>query len=318
MTFGLVLFGLVAVASIVGSLTPAIGEAVYGSWWFTALLFALVLNTGLCAIVRRPGIGGGKGRGGRGLRGWSVFGIHLAILAIAAASLWAGLAFTTERLEVGAGEVFEVEGRTVTFEALEVERYPDGSVSDWVGSLGLEAGTVELRVNHPARIGTSRVLLVSVSREYAMDLMLPGEAEPTAFILPQGAFLPLTRDGAVTLSVRGGNQAADGTPPVSVILARGGTVLEEVVLAMGERAELGSTGIVAGFDAQRPVASFIVRRTPGIGFLWAGFALLSLAVCLFMLSSTVTEVPGGKKGRPGDLAGTPGREKGQENPARRP
>lgn len=282
MTVGLALFGLIAVAGIIGSINPGLGEAVYGSWWFTALLLGLVLNTGLCAVSRRPGIG--KRPGGAGLRGWSVFGIHLAILLIAVASLWASLAFSTGRVEVGEGESFEVEGREVTFESLRVERYPDGSVSDWLGRIEAGSGAVDIRVNHPATVGSTRILLAGHSRDFVVALRLPREAEATSTIIPEGAYLPLSKDGSIILTVEGVPEGSPGKAVARVVLSKEGKALAEALASEGIPTVLGSTGLEVTVTASKATAAFILRRTPGIGFLWAGFAVLSLAVCGYLLA----------------------------------
>lgn len=282
MTVGLVLFGLIAVAGIVGSINPALGEAVYGSWWFTALLLGLVLNTGLCAVSRRPGIGRQPGRAG--LRDWSVFGIHVAILIVAVASLWASLAFSTGRIEVGEGESFEVEGMQVAFDSLRIERYPDGSVSDWVSRIEAGAGPMDIRVNHPAVVGSTRILLAGHSRDFVVALRLPNEAEATSTVIPEGAYLPLSKDGSIVLTVEGAPEGSPGKAIARIVLSKDGKALVEALASEGITTVLGSTGIEATVTASKAVSIFILRRTPGIGFLWFGFAILSLAVCGYLLA----------------------------------
>ena len=282
MTVGLALFGLIAVAGIVGSINPGLGEAVYGSWWFTALLLGLVLNTGLCAVSRRPGIGRQPGRAG--FRGWSVFGIHVAMLLIAVASLWASLAFSTDRVEVGEGESFEVEGRQVTFDSLRVERYPDGSVSDWVSRIEAGSGPADIRVNHPATVGSTRILLAGHSRDFVLALRLPMDAEATSTIIPEGAYLPLSKDGSIILTVEAAPEGSPGKAIARVVLSKDGKPAVEALASEGITTVLGSTGVEVTVTATRAVSVFILRRTPGIGFLWAAFAILSLAVCGYLLA----------------------------------
>jgi hypothetical protein len=294
MKLGLALFGVIAAVGIVGSLGPSLGEAVYGSWWFACLLAALVLNTGLCALTRRPGLR----RGARtGLRGWSVLVIHASVLLIALAGLWAARAFTSETVEVGEGDSFAVGGKDVRLVSARVERYADGSVSDWLSTIDTGSGLAEIRVNHPATVAGTRILQAGFAREVELRIRLRDEAEDHLISLPEDYLLPVTEDRSVGLRVRirdearpgnvaGTAVAPAGSPPPQYLysLESGGKLLLEAEGPEKAQVELGTTGMRVGVMGTRGHCAFILRHTPGLGFLWAGLGLLALSVCGIFLS----------------------------------
>jgi cytochrome c biogenesis protein len=288
MEAGLALFALVAAAAVVGSLSPALSGAVYGSWPFAALLALLAANTLACVAMRRPGLARSRAsRGGPRLRALSVFAIHLSVLVIAAAGAWANLEFTTERVEVAEGESFVVEGRSLRLESIEIERNPDGSVSDWSSSVSRGDGGAEksaIRVNHPLRVGASRVLQSGYGRRYSILLSAPGENAGKKVELDEGAMLPLSADSSLGLVLRRGPEG-DGAREVGLSVVSGGKELPAASLRAGVPIALGDTGVELSLTGSRAYGTFIVRRTPGIGLVWTGFALLALSSAGLLLRS---------------------------------
>lgn len=280
METGLALFLLVAAVAIVGSFFPALSEAIYGSWPFAALLAALAANTLACLIAKRPGLDRARSsKGAPRLRALCVFAIHLSILAIAAAGLWASLAFTSERLDVAEGESFQVEGRSYRLDSIKVDYYPDGSVSDWVSALSCPGGLKgSVRVNHPLSVSGARILQTGYGRRYSVVLSLPKEGVVRNVELDEKALMPLSKDGSVGIllarpaSEKGGRSA-------ELSLVSEGRPLLAATLREGEPAALGDTGIEITLAGSRAYGSYILRRTPGIAALWAAFALLASSVC---------------------------------------
>lgn len=290
MTMGLALFGLIAVAGIAGSLSPSLGNAVYGSWWFAGLLVALAINTGLCCLLRRPGLLR-KGRS-TNLRGYSVFLIHIAILLITAFSLWASFAFSSSSLQVMEGSSFNLEGQSVTLTSIRVERYEDGSISDWVSEIEVAGRLAELRVNHPLTIGSSRLLEAGIEGEYRVEFKKTSDGDFRALDIPQDSFLPLSADSSLGLvfSPRGQVELRETRAGglvggiVYVSLIKDGVAIRSLEAVPGHPLRFDELGVEINIIGSRNGASLIVRRTPGLDLLWASFALLGLAVCGLFLS----------------------------------
>lgn len=272
MRAGLILMGLVVVAAVVGSLSKAAGEAVYGSWWFASLLGALALNTGFCVFTRLPSLSS--------IRGLSAFLIHVSVIVIALASLWASFAFSSEALRVSQGGEAEVDEKKLVLESVRVERYSDGSVSDWVSSVLWGGAERELRVNHPLRSGSTKLLQAGYGREYSVSLLLPGAAEREALRVDQGALVPIRSKDPIAFSVSPPNVLSgkgDSGATALLSLLGGGKLLQSAEVGIGQAVALGESGIEITVEGSSPYAVFIVRRTPGIEALWVGMVLLALS-----------------------------------------
>jgi ResB protein required for cytochrome c biosynthesis len=278
MKAGIVLISLSAAVLVLGSASPALSGAIFGSKAFALLLVLLALNTGLCAASRRPGLAGAlreTATAAQRLRSASVFALHLSILIVAAAGVWASLSFTSTSVEAAQGESFSAEGESLNLESIRIERYPDGSVSDWVSSLGLRGGITEVRVNHPLRIGATKVVQTGYGRRYSLSFAVLGKAGARELELDEGAFLPLVKDGSVGIRIEseGGDTAGGATLDV----VADGRIAQRVRISAGQRYALGDSGVALTVAGSRPYSVFTLRRTPGIGFLWLGFALLALS-----------------------------------------
>jgi hypothetical protein len=278
MEAGLGLFAIIACVAIVGSFAPPLSDAIYGSWPFAALLVALAANTLACAITRKPGLGRARASAGKArLRALCVFAIHLSVLAIAAAGLWASLEFTTERVDIAEGESFQVEGRNLTLDSIEVERYADGSVSDWVSRLSGPAGQAgAIRVNHPLRSGGTNILQTGYGRRYSLLLALPREGVARKVEIDEKALLPLVKGGSIGIVLKRPQTGDDGCS-AELALVSGSETLLKARVSEDMPFTLGDTGIEITLAGSRAYGSFILRRTPGIAFLWAAFALLAVA-----------------------------------------
>jgi hypothetical protein len=295
METGLALFAIVACVAVVGSLSPALSEAIYGSWPFAALLVALVANILACAIARRPGLDRARAASGKArLRALCVFAIHLSVLAVAAAALWAGLEFTTERIDVAEGEGFQVEGRSLRLDSIGIERYADGSVSDWVSRLNGPSGQkATVRVNHPLRVGGTKVLQTGYGRRYSLLVALPEEGIARKVEIEEKALLPLAKDGSIGIVLKR-PETGEGGRAVELALVSGSKALLEAAVSEGVPFALGDTGIEITVTGSRAYGSFILRRAPGIAFLWVGFALLAISACGLLIDPATPRDKGGK------------------------
>jgi hypothetical protein len=278
MEAGLGLFAIIACVAVVGSFSPLLSDAIYGSWPFAALLIALTANTLACVIIRRPGLSRAIGAAGTArLRALCVFAIHLSVLAVAAAGLWASLEFTTERIDVAEGEAFQVEGRSFKLDSIEVERYADGSVSDWVGRLSGPSGKVgAVRVNHPLRAGDTDILQTGYGQRYSLLLALPKEGVERKVEIDENALLPLAEDGSIGIVLKR-PETGDDSRSAELALVSGSEALLKARVSEGMPFALDDTGIEITLTGSRAYGSFILRRTPGIAFLWTAFALLAIA-----------------------------------------
>jgi hypothetical protein len=283
MRFGLLLFGATALVSALGSFMPVLGEALYGSWGFAAILLALVLNTGLCTARQ---LGRLRGAGGRAS---ALFAVHASVLLLSLACAWAALSFRGASLSVAEGESFAVDGQTWRLLKVEVRRYPDGAVSDWVSTVGTPAGVRDIRVNHPAVSGDEKVLQAGYSRVYRARLEAGGLGRELE--IAQDAGIPLTADGSVGFALSppqagllAGAGQPEGAPPlVDLLLSAKGRVVQRVALFENLPLEIGDTGLRLTVRGSTQRSVFLVRHAPGLPLVWAGFALLALSVTVLML-----------------------------------
>jgi len=283
MATGLVLFALVAAASIVGSVIPAWSASLYGSWWFATLIGALVLNTGFCTLRQIPAALRGP------LRVKVLFLVHTSVLVIALGCLWGTFAFQSTTVSVRVGETFVVAGESWTLEGVKVERYPDGTVSDWISIVQTPAGPQSIRVNFPAETGDAKVLQSGYARDYTVHI--DAEGQSTTFELPQDTEAPLTANGLVGLALsppRDGLLAAAQDDPeftrtVDLLLLSQGKILQQTAAFEGVPLAIGDTGLTVTVVSSVPRSSFLIRETPGLWLVWAGLALLASSVTVLML-----------------------------------
>lgn len=283
MAAGLVLFALVAVASIAGSVVPAWGEGLYGSWWFAALIGALVLNTGFCTFRQVPAALRGPARPK------VLLVVHTSVLVIALGCLWGTFAFHSSTVSVRAGETFAVADETWTLEGVKVERYPDGTVSDWISTVKTPTGLRSIWVNHPAERGDSKVLQSGYSRDFTVRI--DAEGQSTTLELPQDTEAPLTANGLVGLALsppRDGLLAAAQDDPtlsrtVDLLLLSQGKILQQTAVFEGVPLSIGDTGLTVTVLSSAARSTLLVRETPGLWLVWTGLALLALSVTVLML-----------------------------------
>lgn len=283
MSVGLALFALVAVASVVGSLVPSWGDALYGSWWFATLIGALVFNTGLCTVRQIP----------RALKGTArvrvLFLVHASVLVLAMGCFWGTFAFRSTTVSVHPGEPFVVGNQTWTVDSIAVVRYPDGSVSDWISSVRTAEGLRSIRVNHPAESGDDKVLQSAYARDFTV--MLEADGQTTVFDLPQDTETPLTADGRVGLALsppREGLIAAAQDGPderrtVDLLLTSAGRILQQTAVFEGIPLELGDSGLTVTVVSSKPRSTFLIRHTPGLWLVWVGLALMAASITVLML-----------------------------------
>jgi hypothetical protein len=283
MPFGLILFALVAAVSSIGSFHPALGPAVYRSWWFFGLLFLLVLNTGLCAWNRRAWLLGG------GLRQRVVWVLHVSVLVVAVACSWAAASFRMEQITVRRGAGFRVGAETWTLGEVEVRRYPDGSVSDWISRVQTPAGPREIKVNHPAVSGELKVLQSGFQQIYRVAIESGGRMQTVEVV--QDVEVPLSADGLIGFALSPPQdgllakaQAESGALPfVDLLLTSRGRVLQRTSLFVGVPLALGDTGLGLTVLAADQESVFLLRNAPGLPFVWGGFALLAASVTALAL-----------------------------------
>jgi hypothetical protein len=283
MPFALILFALVAAVSSIGSLHPALGPAVYRSWWFFGLLFLLVLNTGLCAWNRRAWLLRGC------LRRRVVWVLHVSVVVVAAACSWAAASFRMEQVAVRRGAEFRVGAETWTLREVEVRRYPDGSVSDWISRVQTPAGPKEIKVNHPAVSGGLKVLQSGFQQIYRVAIESGGRMERIELV--QDVEVPLSADGLIGFAVsppRDGLpakvQAESGAMPFAeLLLTSRGRILQRTSLFVGIPLALGDSGLGLTVLEADQESVFLLRSAPGLPFVWVGFALLAASIAVLAL-----------------------------------
>lgn len=282
MPFGLTLFGLVGLASALGSFFPT-AEGWYQSWWFLVLLAALVLNTGFCTfrqvgwLVRGPG------------RRRVLFFVHASVLFLALACSWAALTFRSEPITLVEGQPFMVAGEPWTLQTAQVERYADGAVSDWVSTVVTPRGTAAIRVNQPAEWGASKVLQSGYQVRFVVRLDVDGQVREVE--LDQDVEAPLTADGAIGFAVSPPQEgllasAQDGIEVLKtadLMLTSKGRILQKTAVFVGVPLQLGVTGLTLTVVSSQPRSTLLIRTAPGLGVVWLAFLVLASSITVLML-----------------------------------
>jgi hypothetical protein len=108
--------------------------------------------------------------------------------------------------------------------------------------------------------------------------------------LEQDTEFPLTADGSVGFALsppQAGSLAAGreaGMPGmVDLLLTARGRIVQRAAMFEGLPLDIGETGLRLTVTGSRARSGFLVRHTPGLPFVWAGFALLGLSVTALML-----------------------------------
>jgi cytochrome c biogenesis protein len=217
-----------------------------------------------------------------------LFAVHASVLVLSLACVWAAITFTTDSVVVEEGGSFLVGGAEWRLEKVEVLYYPDGSVSDWVSTVATPEGRQEIRVNHPAGGGAEKVLQSAYSRIYRARLEAAGTVREIE--LEQDTEFPLAADGSVGFALsppQAGSLAAGreaGMPGmVDLLLTARGRIVQRAAMFEGLPLDIGETGLRLTVTGSRARSGFLVRHTPGLPFVWAGFALLGLSVTALML-----------------------------------
>ena len=283
MPFGLGLFILVAIVSSVGSIVPAFGPEIYRSWWFIGILSLLVLNTGLCAWNRRGWLSRGD------LRQRIVWLVHFAVVVVAIGCSWAAAMFAMERVTVRPGSSFLVGSETWSLQNVEIQRYPDGSVSDWISRVLTPSGLREIRVNHPAGSGEWKVLQSGFQQTYRVSIERDGRAQEIALV--QDVEAPLSADGRIGFALSPpqegllakAQEKGEAMPFVDLLLTSQGRVLQRTALFVGLPLELGDTGLILTVLYAEQESVFLIRKAPGLPLVWGGFALLAVAITALVL-----------------------------------
>ena len=283
MPFGLGLFLLVAIVSSIASIVPAFGPAIYRSWWFIGILSLLVLNTGLCAWSRRAWLSRGN------LRQRVVWLVHFAVVVVAIGCSWAAATFAMERVTVRPGSSFPVGPETWSLQNVEVERYPDGSVSDWISRVLTPSGPREIRVNHPAGAGDWKVLQSGFQQTYRVSIERDGQRQEIALV--QDVEAPLSADGRIGFALSPpqdgllakAQQGGESMPFVDLLLTSQGRVLQRTALFVGLPLELGDTDLVLTVLDAAQESVFLIRKAPGLPLVWSGFGLLAVSITALVL-----------------------------------
>lgn len=121
--------------------------------------------------------------------------LHASVVVVAVASSWAAASFRMEQVAVRRGAESRVGAETWTLREVEVRRYPDGSVSDWISRVQTPAGPKEIKVNHPAVSGERKVLQSGFQRIYRVAVERGGRTRTIELV--QDLEVPLSADGLI-------------------------------------------------------------------------------------------------------------------------
>ena len=187
------------------------------------------------------------------------------------------------------GAAFRVGAETWSLREVEVLRYPDGSVSDWISRVETPAGTRDIRVNHPAGAGEWKVLQSGFQQVYRVSVDLDGRKQ--SIEVGQDVEVPLSADGLIGFALsppRDGllakaQEQAGALPFVDLLLTSRGRILQRTSLFVGVPLALGDTGLgITVLEADQE-SVFLLRRAPALPILWGGFALLAASVTVLVL-----------------------------------
>ncbi|WP_127843018.1 cytochrome c biogenesis protein ResB [Actinomyces wuliandei] len=256
---------------------------------------------------------------------WAPFGTvlaHLAFLVIMAGFVISSVTgFRDEQFALTVGYPREVgHGTSLVAEArgFQDTYYDDGSPQDYVADLvvskdGQEVAAQEVRVNHPltydgvmfhqSYFGVSAVM--EVTDESGTQVFHGGVALDRTTSDETLVFGSTPLPDGTTAYVIGSasGQTGTGIEPgqmrVEVYQGEDNTPVDEAVLDTGVPTQVG--GHTFTFEREQQFTGMIVRRDPGAGVVWVGFALLAVGTCATMffphrrLWVRVTDTGGSRK-----------------------
>jgi hypothetical protein len=320
MKIGLILLGSISAAAAVGTLVPqgspprdatlaALDSALsltdlYRSWWFISLLVALVANTGACAIRQASAAFRFRGSIPERVGKYARWLVHPAVALLAIGALIGAAGGTESFSWIAEGDTLRLPadasgGRAidVRLDSARVERYADGSVSDWVSEVtiledGKAVGSYPIRVNHPAAWRGIHLLQSSFAREFAVSFRDSGDGEWSDGFFVSGRAYPLSEDGSLAIAF---SESPEGACLASIV--RRGTPGEPRALERGRAVEIPEAGLELSLGGARTLSGLKLRTAPGIWLVWLALALLS--------ASAVAAVLAPRPSRPEPIGETP-------------
>lgn len=233
----------------------------------------------------------------KGIAGsWGILLAHVSVLLIACGAVWGSWYGYTMTVKLPVGGAYTVtagqEPFVVRLHQFSTEYYPDGSVSDWISDIGIEAGGREVlrqavKVNHPldyhgirlyqSSYGTAIKTVVADAAGQVVQQAAVAEQELLSLtgstdmaILPVG-YMPDRRHLRDQLPVMG--QAKN--PYVLYVLYNGGEEQSWGAAALGQPVALGPGSGTVTFTGTVPFSGVQIKHDPGMPLVWLGFALMA-------------------------------------------
>ncbi len=304
MQFGLILFVLTMGLSMLGTVVPGWSGSLYHSWPFMTLLLLLVLNTGLCTVRQtRSVFGFRRGAWAMLVRRWSVWLIHVAILLVAVGSLWSALVARDGAVELAVGETARLPAGVVGGQAWDLklegfrrEYHPDGSSAGWFSQVRLSPGaqpdnflSAEIAVNHPLESGGLSILQASWGSRYELLVQVAGQGRQ--IVVKRNELLALDASSGLGVIFQDPRPMAGRaeSPEIGYLALVNGKVVGSAWAKLGQVVAVDRRGLRFTIQRRIETSGLMLRYDPAVPFLWAGFAVLALAVCGLFLGARKAE-----------------------------
>ena len=297
MRLGLSLFGLVLLATILGTLVPGLWPAYQRSAVFAGLLLLAVANTAFCTVRQLPGLGRRRFTSARqAFYGWGVWLLHVSIIVIALGG-WGSARYGRDAyLELTVGQTAQLPAElaggevvSLRLDDFQTDYHADGTVAEWRSLVSLDrpgrpSQSALIRVNHPLAFGAANLLQSSFGSRYRLELTQDGQRQ--AVSVDTGRPVSWTADGRLAIQLDAASPVnspppgAAGEVPLEVV---GYTVLVDGQPAGSASARFGQSvrvrsGLSFIVQERQAVSGLALRYDPALPLVWAGFGLLSLAL----------------------------------------
>lgn len=278
-------------------------DHVYRSWWFLTLVSLLGLSLLLCSLRRWKKLTGWKGRG-------SVL-LHLSLLLILAGAVLSAYLGRTAYVELGVGDKVDLApygfpGFTLFVRDFRIEYYPTLEPRQYISLLRLETGwgstkEEEVKVNHPLKFEGLKIYQKSYG--WLVKGQVSADTGVSPFELAHGEELLLDEAQKLRLRFfflpdRGGAPAMPPSSPLppnprlACLLLRDTAILAAENIGQGESRALGDYTVT--FAGYRHYTGLEIKKDPGVGVTYGGFALLLLGLVMRYLVPDKRKLAGGE------------------------
>ena len=243
----------------------------------------------------------------KGLSGsWGTLAVHVAILIIALGALIGNVFGFTQSVVIGKGETIAVPlnksgsiQAQLVLDDFRIEYYPDGSVSEYISDLRIEAGSEKaaqsVRINHPLDFRGITLYQMDHGYQVLAEQQAAGGAPQESLWLSQSASLAIDKEQGITLQVI--NYVPDfdphrpaislspfpNNPRVLYAFYQQGNAVQWGVAALGQPLVLQGLDKKVVFADVRPYSLLDLKSDPGVPVVMVGFLLLSVAFFFSML-----------------------------------